>query len=116
MKNLASRILLLLCAFLLAGARLGFSEAEERQPHMDAALQALQDAKKSPAPVALLNTAKDELHKAKHKKGGFRVESLDMVDQAIAEAQTGNHDKMIQKIDAAIADIHNGMAHAPGRR
>jgi hypothetical protein len=83
---------------------------------MEAALQALKDAKKSPAPAALLSTAKAELHKASHNKGGLRVEGIDMVDQAITEAQYGRHDKMIQKIDAAIADIHSGMAHAPGRR
>lgn len=116
MKNLTFRLIVLLSAFLLVGARLGFSAAEDRQQHMEAALQALQDAKKSDAPAAALHKAKEALHKARHNKDGGRLESLEMVDQAIAEAEAGHHDKMIQKIDAAIADIHNGMAHAPGRR
>lgn len=116
MKSLTFRTLLILCAFLLAGARLGFSAAEDRQEHMEAALQSLQEAKKSPTPAASLHTAKEELQKARHKKGGFRVDAIEFVDQALTEAQAGSHDRMIQKIDAAIADIHSGMAHAPGRR
>ncbi|EDY19416.1 hypothetical protein CfE428DRAFT_3101 [Chthoniobacter flavus Ellin428] len=116
MKNLTFRFLVLLCAFLVVGAPLGFSAAEDRQAHMEAALKALQEAKKSDTPAASLKTAKEELHKARHNKAGERLESIQMVDEALTEAQAGHHEKMIQKIDAAIADIHNGMAHAPGRR
>lgn len=116
MKTITSRILLLTCACALAAAPLGFAAAEERQPHMEAALQALQEAKKSSTPAASLQAAKAELQKAKHNKAGNRTEAVEKVDEALTEAQSGSHEKMIQKIDAAIADIHNGMAHAPGRR
>ena len=46
------------------------------QPHMKAALAALQ-------------TAKEELKKAKHNQGGHRAAALKLVKQAIAEVQAG---------------------------
>ena len=46
------------------------------QPHMKAALAALE-------------TAKEELKKAKHNKGGHRVAALKLVKEAIKEVQAG---------------------------
>lgn len=116
MKNIAFRLLFIACALLFVTNRVSFAAEEDRQGHMEAALKSLQEAKKSDAPGALLHTAKEELHKARRNKGGFKLEANEFVDQAIAEAEAGHHEKMIEKIDAAIANLHSGMAHAPGRR
>ena len=47
-----------------------------QQPHMQAALSAL-------------ITAKAQLQKAKHNKGGHRLKALQLVNQAIQEVQAG---------------------------
>lgn len=52
--------------------------AEERQPHMEAALQHLREAK-------------EELRAAEHDKGGHRSNAVKLVDQAIAEVDAGIH-------------------------
>ncbi|HXZ79408.1 MAG TPA: hypothetical protein VEG30_05715 [Terriglobales bacterium] len=48
----------------------------ENQPHMRAALDALQ-------------TAKKELQEAEHDKGGHRAQALQLVDQAIQQVKMG---------------------------
>ena len=48
----------------------------EPQPHMRAAL-------------ATLRTAKDQLEKATHDKGGHRVRAIGLINQAIAEVERG---------------------------
>lgn len=48
----------------------------ERQPHMEAALRALQNAE-------------EQLNKAEHDKGGHREKALDHVRAAIAEVKEG---------------------------
>lgn len=58
-----------------------FALAEENQPHMRAALEALQ-------------RAKQELQAAEHDKGGHRVKALSLTDQAIKHVQEGiNYDR-----------------------
>ncbi len=53
----------------------------EEQPHMRAALEALQKAKQ-------------ELQQAEHDKGGHRTKALQHVDQAINQVQMGvNYDE-----------------------
>ena len=80
---------------------------------MENALHFLQDAKKSEHPVELLRSAKKELEKASHNKGGFRPVAIEIVEKAIAESEAGNTQKMVEKIDSAIANIHTGMYKAP---
>jgi hypothetical protein len=48
----------------------------EDQPHMRAALQALEEAKK-------------HLQEAEHDKGGHRAKALQLTDQAIAQVKQG---------------------------
>lgn len=114
-KHLA-RTLLAIGTVWLTSVNLLHAGAENKQEHMDNALHYLQDAKQSPHPAELLHSAKKALEVARHNKGGFREVALGIVDKAIAEAQAGDQQKMIEKINAAIAEIHNGMAHAPGSR
>ena len=57
----------------LAGYR---ALADERQPHMRAALHHLQEAK-------------EELEKAAHDKGGHRERALDLTQSAIGEVKAG---------------------------
>jgi len=38
--------------------------------------------------------------------------AIGLVDQAISEAKAGDMEKMRQKVDAAIANIHSGMSKA----
>jgi len=48
----------------------------ENQPHMQAALKSLQQAK-------------IQLEKATHDKGGHRVKAIELIDQAISEVKQG---------------------------
>lgn len=50
--------------------------AEERHPHMQAALQHLEEAKR-------------ELQAAEHDKGGHRAKALQLTDQAINQVKAG---------------------------
>jgi hypothetical protein len=82
------------------------------QPRMRAALELLQSAKESKNPMPMLTAAKKKLQNAGKNKAGDRVEAIGYVNEAIAQAQTGNLEKMKQKVDAAIANIHQGMGNA----
>lgn len=53
-------------------------QAEERQPHMQAALHHLQEAQQ-------------ELRAAEHDKGGHRANAIKLVEQAIGEVDAGIH-------------------------
>ncbi len=50
--------------------------AEEKQPHMQAALHHLEEAKR-------------ELQEAEHDKGGHRAKALQLTDQAINQVKAG---------------------------
>jgi len=68
-------------ALLLAGALLlatALPVFAEDQPHMQAALQALQNAER-------------ELQQAEHDKGGHREKALQQVRAAIAQVKAGMH-------------------------
>ncbi len=54
----------------------GLLVAAEPQPHMRAALVSLR-------------TAKGQLEKATHDKGGHRVRAIGLIDKAIAEVEKG---------------------------
>jgi len=110
MKTFAIKLILLLCGLSFANFGVLRAQPEDQQPHMEDALHFLQDAKKSDAPVALLNSAREALSQAKHNKAGFRKRALGIVDDAIALAQSGDHQRMINKINAAIAEIHTAMS------
>jgi hypothetical protein len=77
---LKSRVTILLLSLVFAAILLVFrpSAAEEHQPHMEAALQHLQEAK-------------EELKRAEHDKGGHREKALDLTDNAINEVKQGMH-------------------------
>jgi len=64
-------------AMLASGILIG--QAVARQPHMEAALDAL-------------HTAKSELEMASHNKGGHRVEALRLTNEAIHEVEMGMAD------------------------
>lgn len=66
-----------LAVALTAGVFIG--EAIAAQPHMEAALNALQ-------------TARGELMEASHNKAGHRAEALRLTNAAIAETQEGMDD------------------------
>ncbi len=116
MKSYSTKLVLLLCTLFLAGAGLARAGKEAGQPHMEAALHFLQDAKTSATPGPALHSGKEELQRAAHNKRGFRIVSLEKLDQAIAAAEAGDTQKLIEKVDATIADVHDAMAHAPGSR
>jgi len=67
-------LFIIVAAFVfLSTLPLGFAE---NQPHMQAALKSLQQAK-------------IELEKAAHDKGGHRVKAIELIDQAISEVKQG---------------------------
>jgi uncharacterized protein HemX len=73
--NMAKRVVIALVLGLLIGAGEG-SWAAINQPHMMAALEALQKAKM-------------ELEMAEHNKGGHRVKALELVQKAIEQTKKG---------------------------
>jgi Ni/Co efflux regulator RcnB len=79
-----NRILVFLAAVAMAASLAIWSasqskvEAQERQPHMQAALQHLKEAQ-------------EELREAEHDKGGHRANATKLVEQAIAEVDAGIH-------------------------
>ncbi|MFN2507562.1 MAG: hypothetical protein ABR589_02180 [Chthoniobacterales bacterium] len=82
------------------------------QPQMRAAIDLLNAAKKAENPLPVLRAAKKHLEKGRHNKGGERRDALEAVNAAIAEATVGDKNKMNQKIDHAVAQIHLGMSKA----
>lgn len=98
-------------ALLLTGAVVRLDAAPD-QPNMRAALELLQAAKKSDQPMPMLQAAKQRLKGASKNKGGERLEAIEYVNEAMAMAKAGDKDKMEQKVNAAIANIHSGMGKA----
>jgi hypothetical protein len=83
------------------------------QPHMKAALELLRTAKDADNPRPSLIAARKHLVEAKNNKGGAVAQALKDVNEAIALATTGSDkDKIKQKINAAIANVQNGMGNA----
>ena len=72
MKTTLTRSALALATLLVAFT----APAHADQPHMDAALNYLQQAKA-------------ELQQAEHNKGGWRVEAIKQIDAAIKSIQNG---------------------------
>lgn len=98
--------LLLLC-FVLMTVPL---QASSNQPHMDAAIELLQAAKKSDQPLPMLIAARKHIQKARANKGGERPDAAESVNAAIAFATTGDRAKMEAKINDAIAHLHSGIS------
>ena len=74
--NRRRRLLELAVVLVIAGGAFAAGVALAAQPHMQAALNALQ-------------TAQSELNQAEHDKGGHRVKALNLVGQAIQQVNLG---------------------------
>jgi hypothetical protein len=78
-------------------------------PNQNKALDDLQAAKKADDPMPLLQSAKERLTKAnKGNKFGDRKDALNKLEEAINELKAGNKSKMVQKINATIANLQQG--------
>ena len=104
--------LFLVLAVTTIALHLTIGPALAEPPHMSAALELLQAAKKSDKPMPMLQAARKHLENAKKNKEGERVEALRDVKEAMAQAQVGDLKKMEQKINSAIANIHQGKDKA----
>ena len=94
------------CAMLLLSTA---NTALADLPQQRKALDELQAAKNAADPMPLLESAKNRIGKAnKGNKGGDKEDVIDKIDEAIKELQAGNKSKMEQKINAAIANLHQG--------
>jgi hypothetical protein len=94
------------CLLILCGT-IPFVRAD--LPKQRKALDELQAAKKADDPLPLLKSAKDLIANAnKGNKGGDKGDVIAKIDEAIKEAKAGNKDKMEQKINAAISNLHQG--------
>jgi len=112
MKTLFSKARLIACIATLMGAGLSFAGVEANQPHMEAAVTFLQEAKKADNPLPALEKALHELKVASHNKSGWRLKAIQMVDEAIAKANEGDNQVVAGKCSNAIAEIHTGMSKA----
>ncbi len=98
------------CFTLAAAAALATaSVALAGQPHMRGSIELLEAAKTANHPLPLLKDARADLETAAHDKGGKRVEGIELVNEAIEAAKEGRHEKMVDKIDHAIAALHTGI-------
>jgi hypothetical protein len=113
MKTSILKTTLFLFAIFLAALGTLRAGPEYKQPGMMHALDLLRDARKSDHPLPLLNNARETLKNAVHNKGGYRAIAVGEVEKAIVAAEAGEHRKMEEKIDAAIAAVRTGMAEAP---
>jgi hypothetical protein len=114
MKTHTLKIISFLC--LLFSGTCVQAAPEFKQEHMTSAVQALEDAKNADDPLPFLKTARGELSAASKNKGGFRQTAIDLVDEATLAWQGGDKQKSIDKMNAAIAAIHTGMAKAPRKK
>jgi len=79
-----NRVLVFVSAIVMAASLASWSgsqskvQAQERQPHMQAALRHLQEAQ-------------EELRAAEHDKGGHRANAMKLVESAIPEVDAGIH-------------------------
>ena len=89
-----------------------FATGAPDQPHMRAAIELLQAAKKAEMPLPMLNAARKHIRQASPNKKGERGDALAAVNEAIALATVGDRQKMEQKVNHAIAQLHSGMAKA----
>lgn len=72
---------------ILLAMMAGSTAFAEEQPHMRAALEALQ-------------RARQELQAAEHDKGGHREKAINLTDQAIKQVQAGvNYDRSHERKD-----------------
>jgi len=111
MKSYTLKLIAVLClAPLLPGTISLQAALEEKQPNMENALHDLQEAKTAAEPIPLLEKAKKSLKESKHNKRGYRLDADAPIDKAIEEAKAGHKDKMVEQIDAAIAEVHTAMS------
>ncbi len=82
------------------------------QPRMRAAIDLLNAAKTAESPLPVLRAAKKKLHEARPNKHGERLDAIEAVNEAIALATVGDKNKMVQKIDHAVAQVYSGMRKA----
>jgi hypothetical protein len=107
MKQHLQRLLRAAC--VLCTLALAASPLPADLPNQRKAIDDLQAAKKAADPIALLESVKSHLSKAnKGNKFGDRNDALDKLEEAINELKAGNRSKMDQKINATIANIHQG--------
>jgi hypothetical protein len=106
MKHSFSLLVRLACAVLLFSSS---TMVRADLPQQRKALDELQAAKKADDPLPLLESAKDRITKAnKGNRGGDKKDVIAKIDEAIQELKAGNKNKMEQKINAAIANLHQG--------
>ena len=82
------------------------------QPNMRAAIDLLQEAKKSDQPIPLMQQAKTHLKNASRNKGGSRVDAIEELNKAIEFAKAGDLEKARGKMNRVISEIHSGMDKA----
>lgn len=103
MKSIFAVLMSLVSGFAIVTAQAN----EAIQPKMDAATELLQQARDSKEPLPLLEKAADELHHAKHNKGGRRPEAIQQVEEAIALVKDGKD--ATAKITHALALVRSGI-------
>ncbi len=102
MNYYITRIITVLCITL---ATFGSLIAEE--PRMEKAIEFLQQAQSAPNPVPMLEKAMERLQNATGNKGGFKVNAIKTIKQAITTAQQGGNAQA--QISQAIAMIEAGI-------
>jgi hypothetical protein len=100
--------------FILLLIPLAFLSAKDptKSDHMRNAIGHLEAAQTAKQPLTSLQAARRELVKAKPNKEGQRKDAIELVDQAIAYATTGESKMMQEKIIKAISNAKSGIARS----
>lgn len=92
---------------LMIALTLGAGQIMAEQPEMNKAIEQLELARKNDH-IEHLEKAKHHLEEARRDKGGERAEAIHQIEEAIAAAHKGEHKRMEEHIDRAIADVREG--------
>ena len=104
-----SIILTFLCLVLTPSLQ---SKTPKLPGPMRRAIAHLEAAKTAKDPLVFLKAARKELVDAKSNKEGERKDAIELVDQAMAFATTGDKKTMTEKITKAISNAKSGIARA----
>jgi hypothetical protein len=106
------RFIALMVALCFFGT--GLNALASHSPNLDAAIACLKDAKAADDPIPKLKESIKWLNRATNQKGGKKEEAIGLVNDAIALVQSGDKDAATEKIDHAIAEIHDAAIHIGG--
>jgi tetratricopeptide (TPR) repeat protein len=105
-----TRAFVTLLVIVLFQSLIPLAKGDPTQPRMENAIEQLEAAKTAERPLPDLEAARKALKNARQNKDGQRLDALGFVNEAIEYAKAGDKEKMLERINKAIANAKSGMA------